>query len=683
MEAIAGVGFAASILTFIDFSAKLVQGTYEVRRSGTTGENTHIANVLDDLQDVTHDLIAPESKARGNGALALLAKHDQQYAIREGLDKLQSEGQKASIESAKRLVSSNILNEAASSNESGETGSGKLAQLRGLLLAIQSIARTLPNENAILGRLYFDSIYLREDSVSDAEEGTFRWIADDRSESDSSASSSKSESFKRKEIAAKFQNFLQHEHGVYFVCGKPGSGKSTLMKFLAQEDRRWAGAKTLCLASFFFWNSSGTLQMSLEGLYRSILFEILRRCPGLMAAVFPNEWHPQNPQHSFSDVPFRFIELQKAVEKLLSIPTHRFCLFIDGLDEPHTAFIDTFRTPGRTLFLHELTRADIRQFVSAQISKHLEEYCPSGDLKDTDYAGVADEILERADGVFLWARLVVRSVLVGIINRDSIETLKKRVQSTPPDLNSPFAKILGSVEPVGWARSHKMLLLAPHNPFLGALLALDYSWLDDLETEDFPLHLATQPYDAEELQKRDQLVRRQLAAYTCGLLEMTEYRLGQDTNHSFFLVHFFHRTVRDYIKTRSESLWGPEFAIKPDTQAIPGLETYIRILIARMKFSPLTTGRSFSDYFLDETDTRGWNLRFSPEHGLGREFSMDYGHHVMRISCFLLSGHGSYALDRLKEQLQSRPPAKHEIAQILAASHFLENPCGEKPVQAL
>ncbi|KAH0545108.1 hypothetical protein FGG08_000720, partial [Glutinoglossum americanum] len=47
-----------SILTFIDFSWNVVQGTYEVysSASGTTAENAHISTVLKDLQETTEGL---------------------------------------------------------------------------------------------------------------------------------------------------------------------------------------------------------------------------------------------------------------------------------------------------------------------------------------------------------------------------------------------------------------------------------------------------------------------------------------------------------------------------------------------------------------------------------------------------------------------------------------------------
>ena len=77
MDPATAVGFAASILTFIDFSWSLVRGSHEVYRSGLgiTTDNAHISNVLDDLLKVTEGI---ETDIKGQNqheeALIKLAK---------------------------------------------------------------------------------------------------------------------------------------------------------------------------------------------------------------------------------------------------------------------------------------------------------------------------------------------------------------------------------------------------------------------------------------------------------------------------------------------------------------------------------------------------------------------------------------------------------------------------------
>jgi hypothetical protein len=54
--------------------------------------------------------------------------------------------------------------------------------------------------------------------------------------------------------------------------------------------RVWAGGKELVFAHFFFWNAGTNMQKSIEGLLRTILFEIARRPSGLIPTLFPDHW---------------------------------------------------------------------------------------------------------------------------------------------------------------------------------------------------------------------------------------------------------------------------------------------------------------------------------------------------------------------------------------------------------
>ena len=58
MDPITAVGFAASILNFVDFSWTLIKGSYEVYELGTTSDNMRITSVLSDLEGITKSLQA-------------------------------------------------------------------------------------------------------------------------------------------------------------------------------------------------------------------------------------------------------------------------------------------------------------------------------------------------------------------------------------------------------------------------------------------------------------------------------------------------------------------------------------------------------------------------------------------------------------------------------------------------
>jgi hypothetical protein len=135
------------------------------------------------------------------------------------------------------------------------------------------------------------------------------------------------------------------------------------------------------------------------------------------------------------NTPFRISELRNGFQKLIRAErfrNYRFCVFVDSLDEykgdsvdhnmlakslkemaecedvkvicsarPYTEFLDTFKSGGRTIDLHDLTRDDIRRFSRASLMSI---------LKDSEFGNSREEVLEfmdrivnMADGVFLWA----------------------------------------------------------------------------------------------------------------------------------------------------------------------------------------------------------------------------------------------------------------------------------------
>jgi hypothetical protein len=58
MDPVTAVGFAASIINFVDFTWSLIKGSYEVYESatGATIDQTRVSTVLDDLSTITKSL---------------------------------------------------------------------------------------------------------------------------------------------------------------------------------------------------------------------------------------------------------------------------------------------------------------------------------------------------------------------------------------------------------------------------------------------------------------------------------------------------------------------------------------------------------------------------------------------------------------------------------------------------
>jgi len=79
-----------------------------------------------------------------------------------------------------------------------------------------------------------------------------------------------------------FSKWLQEGSGLFWIRGKPGSGKSTLMKFICQSEQTWnlmhdwrTGSMEI-QASFFFHYRGSAVQKSLEGVLRSLVVQLLK-----------------------------------------------------------------------------------------------------------------------------------------------------------------------------------------------------------------------------------------------------------------------------------------------------------------------------------------------------------------------------------------------------------------------
>jgi hypothetical protein len=376
------------------------------------------------------------------------------------------------------------------------------------------------------------------------------------------------------------------------------------------------------LASFFFWNSGDKLQMSLEGLYRALLFETLKQCPELIPEIFPDQWNrPRSEETGLETTPFRFHELKAAFKNLIgqrAFEKHRICLFIDGLDEyegdsvehwklaenlqswassedikicvssrPHTEFLNTFSNdPKLQIHLHELTRGDISRFAHAMF----EQDRNFDRIKDT-YLDLVRDIVSMADGVFLWARLVVRSLLGGVGHRDSTLALQQKLNAVPRGLDELFDKLLGAIDPGDRKRSDKLLLIATLDHNRNPLNALAYSWLEDLEDPNFPFTSPVQGYSDEEIKKRHHDLPPQLDSLSKGLLEISHASDPSEDLYFACKVEFFHRTVRDYLQEDSRQ--------SQMKSRVPGFDTnkaLCRLFLAEVKFARTSKASLDADY---------------------------------------------------------------------------------------
>ncbi|KAL6807500.1 hypothetical protein GGI42DRAFT_245801 [Trichoderma sp. SZMC 28013] len=80
-------------------------------------------------------------------------------------------------------------------------------------------------------------------------------------------------------------SWLQNDEKLFWISGKPASGKSTFMKYLHKNSltakylRTWRRSANFVRATFFFHHRGTAIQKSLEGLHRGILSQVLEQAP--------------------------------------------------------------------------------------------------------------------------------------------------------------------------------------------------------------------------------------------------------------------------------------------------------------------------------------------------------------------------------------------------------------------
>jgi Tfp pilus assembly pilus retraction ATPase PilT len=148
------------------------------------------------------------------------------------------------------------------------------------------VKRDMMVNEFILASLRFPTIRHREEAICEAHQRTFSWIFRSCQQETANA-----------RPWSNFVKWLSEGGGIYWMNGKAGSGKSTLMKYVwnhrntLEHLQSWARGTELQVARFYFFNGGNEDQRSHAGLLRSLLHGILSQRTDLIRQVFQEEWN--------------------------------------------------------------------------------------------------------------------------------------------------------------------------------------------------------------------------------------------------------------------------------------------------------------------------------------------------------------------------------------------------------
>lgn len=460
-------------------------------------------------------------------------------------------------------------------------------------------------ENSIqmrfLNDLGFPQIHERFEEVSKRHADTLSWILD----------SDQNKSFG--ESHHSFLRWLRSGQGIFHITGKLGSGKSVLMKYLCESKRtieyltQWAGEKRLVTAKYFFSRHVAKSKKSINELHRTILYEILTTCTELLPLVVSGMLHNEirDPTCHCPDSELTGSQAQRALEQILTSTDlyckYRFCIFIDGLDEfletdqqdyidltqilrnwaessdgvklcvssrEWTVFKRAFAVDPH-LRLQDFTRHDIEVFVRDRID--LSGQFP-GD-KRYDLEALIREVLEKANGVFLWVSLVVKALRRGIVDGDRSIDLLRKVRSIPKGMNGLFRYLLDTIEVPDRRKAYCFFATVIQNQwgdeseadesdiFRTDVSLFQLSFVEDIVEDpgyvDMPTEL-NKPWSRTQIIARVERAREVLAGCCRGLLEETTRRPVVEggewraPNFSQYAI-FTHGTIYEYLQRNAQN----------------------------------------------------------------------------------------------------------------------------------
>ncbi|KAI1170769.1 hypothetical protein F4777DRAFT_583560 [Nemania sp. FL0916] len=259
-------------------------------------------------------------------------------------------------------------------------------------------------------------------------------------------------------------------HGLLWLKGKPGAGKSVLIKEAFRQAVLGQDKSDYLTAAFFFNAKGDELENSPLGLFRSLLYQLLPRDKWDLRHFY-RLWRRTNRKDGTKVCTWQETQLRDFFQSRF---THerdkRTLIFIDALDE-----CDAKSVRSQASFWREVTESaykagvhlnvciSTRSFPSITVPNCQElvvENYNSNDIityvnqkftlsiadKEPEWELLRDKVLRKATGVFLWVVLVVDDILSRWDDGESIQFLLMRLDTVPEELQSLFRMMFASLD---------------------------------------------------------------------------------------------------------------------------------------------------------------------------------------------------------------------------------------------
>ncbi|KAK3989083.1 ankyrin repeat-containing domain protein [Cladorrhinum sp. PSN332] len=394
--------------------------------------------------------------------------------------------------------------------------------------------------------------------------------------------------------------------GYFAITGKPGSGKSVLMSEVMRRAHKEYRSLFGAVLTHTFKARGTREESSLDGMLRSVIHQLLCQVPSAFTAMV-DEWHyvrsngaatslsPEvASQGNAGSVRWSTQSLKKSLWALILHISKgsRVCLLIDAINEcgdgqkEFDELINFLRTlldesnkgvrggislccssRGVSMALipfvvqsyrmEERNGPDIEAYVNDQW--HTPKAAPG---TEDPIALLKRHLIQKADGIFLWAHLSMERIRTAIDDGDTITELQQAVDEIPDELNGLFTLLLDEVKDKDLDEANTMMsiVLAASRPLTLSefrhVMALSKSAPATSSHQDL--------YAAPWMVKDDTTMRRRVRSRSGGLLESklvvatdlngtgtTSPALAPTKGGDTYIVQFIHESVRDYLQQRT------------------------------------------------------------------------------------------------------------------------------------
>lgn len=264
-------------------------------------------------------------------------------------------------------------------------------------------------------------------------------------------------------------------NGVLWIKGKAGTGKSTLMRYIHDQERKASNQRAI-ISFFFNGRSKEDLARSTEGMYRSLLHQLYDTFSALKTAA--NQRYPTENPHTWTlgvlEDMFREAILNLAADEDV-------VCYIDALDEcatdqvrsaiacfetltqsatiQQTPFLICFASryyPQITMHTHVESKLDTQN----QHLQDIAEYINNRLILPAPMKGeLHEEIEKRCSGIFLWVVLVVDMVRKSFDEGATRRQLHNLLTALPGELEALFASIAQNAD-AGFAIALRWVLFS-------------------------------------------------------------------------------------------------------------------------------------------------------------------------------------------------------------------------------